>query len=81
MDMTYFQPVAGHVDASSYLIVRNSEDRWFLWDGQTEERLIEIPETMANWMRQRPELEDIPLPRFWFEAASLPLAESGRHGW
>jgi hypothetical protein len=72
----FVQPIAGHTDISSYLIVRDTEDHWFLWLGNDDNGLTEIPEATAEWMRCRPEIEDIPLPRFWFDASSLPLSDS-----
>lgn len=77
----FFQPVAGHIDASSYLIVRDTTDRWFLWVGRDDESLIEIPKTTAAWIRQRPEVEDIPAPLFWFEVSSLPLTSQTSRFW
>lgn len=69
------QPVAGHIHISSYLIVRDVEDRWFLWIGDDDRGLIEIPLALASWMRNRPEIEDLPLPRLWFESSSLPISD------
>ena len=69
----FVQPVAGHTDIASYLIVRDTEDNWFLWLGNEDTGLTEIPESTAAWIRDRPEIEDIPQPRFWFEESSLPV--------
>jgi hypothetical protein len=69
----YVQPVAGHTDVSGYLIVRDGDNRWFLWRGNDEEGLTEISESTATWMRKRAEIEDFPAPRLWFEVETLPL--------
>ena len=77
----FVQPIAAHIDISSYLIVRDSDDHWFLWTGNDDHGLTEIPESTAIWMRQRSEIEDLPLPCFWFEASSLPLFEQSTPTW
>ena len=77
----YVQPIASHKDIASYLIVRDSDDHWFLWAGNDDQGLTEIPESTALWMRLRPEIEDLPMPRFWFDASSLPLFEQSAPTW
>jgi hypothetical protein len=74
-DTAYVQPIAGHTDVPGYLIVRDLEDRWFLWRGNDDEGLTEIPEPTATWIRSRAEIEDLPQPRLWFDPEALPLAE------
>jgi hypothetical protein len=71
----YVQPIAGHIESSSYLIVRDANDCWYLWTGDNDQELVAIPERLAQWMRNRPELADLPEPRLWFERSSLPLAD------
>jgi hypothetical protein len=71
----FVQPVAGHTGISSYLIVRDTNNRWYLWTGDEDHGLVEIPRMLACWMRNRPEVEDLPHPRLWFEAASLPVSD------
>ena len=78
MDTAFVQPIAAHSDISSYLIVRDTEGHLFLWLGNDDNGLTEIPESTVDWMRSRPEIEDIPLPRFWFDASSLPLFDSAQ---
>ena len=75
LDAVFVQPIAGHSHISSYLIVRDADDRWFLWIGNDERGLLEIPTTLAIWLRKRPEIEDLPLPRLWFESSSLPISD------
>lgn len=73
-EATYVQPVAFHTINPDLLVVRDPERRWYLWMGSEDEGLIEIPAATATWMRMRPEIEDLPLPRLWFEPSALPLS-------
>jgi len=71
----YVQPIAGHIDHSSYLIVRDASNTWYLWTGEFDQELTDIPEALANWLRTRPEIEDFPDPLLWFDLSSLPVSD------
>ena len=71
----YVQPVAGHIDNSNYLIVRDATDAWYLWTGEGDGILTEIPDNLAQWLRNRPEIEDFSEPLLWFEISSLPVSD------
>lgn len=77
----YLQPVAVHRSDGTRMIARDLDGGWWLWRGDCPAEPLEaIPSSLAGWMVQRLEVEEMPLPRFWFPLAALPMhTEASRH--
>jgi hypothetical protein len=75
----HLQPVAVHRGDATRLIARDEGGAWWLWRGdRLHEPLEPVPTALASVMLNRPEMQALPLPHFWFSPDSLPLgAASG----
>lgn len=70
---TYVQPVASHHHYAERLVVRDQNGQFYLWKG-TGEAMVAIPDQLASWIMNRPELDLLASPNLWFDVESLPMA-------
>ncbi|MGC4107783.1 MAG: hypothetical protein QM753_15790 [Thermomicrobiales bacterium] len=72
----YVQPVAVHAMDVTRMIARDRDGGWWLWFGDRPTQPLEaIPAPLASWMLQRPEMQEMPLTRFWFPLDALPVVQ------
>lgn len=68
----YLQPVASHVQCPERVLVRDEQDQWYIWFGDGRD-IEHIPDHLASWIADRPEMQILSSPRLWFEDSSLPV--------
>jgi hypothetical protein len=69
----YVQPVAYHRDFTHRLLLKDEAGNWFLWQGDGSS-LVEIDQSLAGWIYDRPEIYPMAGEAIWFEVSSLPVA-------
>lgn len=73
----YVRPVAYHRFATDQLLLKDEAGNWYLWMANSEE-LVEIEQSLAQWIYKRPEIFPVSGPAMWFDAASLPTNKESR---
>lgn len=76
----YVRPVAYHRDFTHRLLLKDESGNWFLWQGDGSS-LVEIDQSLAEWMYVRPEIYPMAGPAMWFDVASLPVVADSTSVW
>lgn len=76
----YVKPVAYHRDFTHRLLLKDEAGNWFLWQGDGS-RLVEIDQSLAEWMYVRPEIYPMAGTAMWFEVSSLPVVTDSSPVW
>ncbi|MBA2776650.1 MAG: hypothetical protein H0U31_07970 [Chloroflexia bacterium] len=75
----YVRPVAYHRSDADKLLLKDEQDRWYLWRGD-DAGLIEIERAMAQWIYERPEIFPAWAPHMWFDVTTLPATADRPRG-
>lgn len=69
----YVQLVAIHREFPERLLLRDGEGQCYLWHGDGSD-MEEISGSLASWITERPEIDQMQAPLLWFDPTSLPLS-------
>lgn len=68
----YVQPFATHIEHPERLLLWDATGQCYLWHGDGRE-MEAIPDPLAQWLCQQPEIMALQTPWLWFDPSSLPL--------
>ena len=75
---SYLQPIAQHPANPERLLLRDEDDRAYVWLGNDPGGSPEeIDPRTAAWFLNHRWLRPLPCPRYWLHAADLPVANVG----
>lgn len=73
----YLQPVARHVAFPERFLLRDEDDRWYVWKAEAaDERPEEIAEATAFWLLTKAWMAALSDEMPWVHVDDLPLAPS-----
>ncbi len=72
---SYLLPIARHLAYPERFLLRDEDDRWFVWKAESAGDLPEeIAETTAAWLLTRAWMQPIAPASAWVHVDDLPIA-------